>query len=487
MIKKTDLSAPVDLPDEGAQSPEVLPAVVITTEHGPVDDLKVDITIQDLSSVLVAPKGLEGDASGTVVNPELIYNPDSYLDSLPYYDWQRIHPVYLPKGKELTGLAQLTVRGLLAFFKVKHPEVEGEPMIFTYEKLLKDSTVQFFRFQFVDDASYTYAMDADHVEFFTSNMCGSDYTWWADRTNFNKDMLEVTMWGRMGHAQQVYPQCVSKLPIELPLAFLRAPRVGPMDHLKNGAFIQLDSVITRFRKEFHERLGEVTRLARKVGLLIKNKDHDLYLSFKGVDFMRQINVGIDRVYPKLPESGEIELGDAVINDEDWADHGRIVQVNIKRIANAGKHLNKMIDRYRLQLPEEEFIQLEFAKELKMQLMASSHFMERIYGFTAQYGMEQVQKVASEVVQKLEAKGGNIGLDLNEWVVYQYHDDNAVPTAITEDELDFKTHLFNRYTVSFIDALYAFLLDAHHPMIRPYDYREVVTEDDGIAIGTIRQV
>jgi hypothetical protein len=483
MIKETDLSVPTDLPDEGTQSPEALPLAVVKTEHGPVDDLKVDITIQDLSSVVVLPKELEGIKTPAEWDPAMAEAPHTFKQTF----MRQMHPVYLPKGKELHGLAKLTVRGLLEFFKVKHPEVEGEPIIYTYEGLVKESEVQYFRYQFADGTSYTYAMDKNHVEFFTSNMCGSDYTWWADRENFNADMLEVTMFGRTGYPVQVYPHCVSKLPIELPIEFFYAADVGPMDHLRNGAFIQLDSVITRFRKEFHERLGEVTRLARKVGMLIKNKDHDLYLSFKGVDFMRQINIGFDRVYPLLPESGELELGDVVIDENDWAEFGRIVQVNVKRIAVAGKHMNKMINRYRDQLDSDEYIQMQFAKELKMQLMASSHFMERIYGFTAQFGMDMVEQVAADVVERLNNKGGNIGLDLNEWAVYQYHDDNSKPTEIVEPGLDFKTNLYNRYTVSFIDALYAYLLNAHHPLIRPYDHREIITEDDGIAIGTIRQV
>ena len=477
MIKKTDLPTPTDLPDEGSQNS---------------GDLKVDLTIQDLSSVVVLPVEQPGEERVNVVDigrgrlHPFTYNTESYLDTIPHYDMQRIYPVYLPDGKELADKPQLIVRGLLAFFKAKHPEVEETPVILTYEKLLNDSTVKFFRFQFNDNGSHTYAMDTAHVESFTSNMCEGDYTPWADSKNSNKEMLEVTIWGRMGHPQQVYPQRVSKLPIELPIEFLRAPRIGPMDHLHSGDFIQLAEVMEVFTKEFHERLGRVTHLAQKIGYLATGKDHDLYLTFKGTDQMTKINVGLEKVYPLLPESGELELGDNPINLEDWASSGKVIQVNVKRVAHATKQINKMIEGFRGRISADPVIQQLFNEILKHQLMAASHFMKQIYAFSGVDGKALVEQVADDMIRKLTAKGGRIGLDVNSWVVWEYHDE-GMPTKVEDPELDFLKTVRDRYLESFMTALYARLLDSFNPYIKPYDYRETVLEDDGITVGSMRQV
>jgi hypothetical protein len=343
--------------------------------------------------------------------------------------------------------------------------------IFRYAGMDGDQEVTWFRFQ-VGEQSRSFVVLTKDVPTFLGQMTEENPMEWTHK--------------RRQSAKGFFLN-VTQAPIELPLSFFPFSfDKDPIDDLFDGDFTQVHEVVARLNEDLRGRLAELNRIAMKLADLIKEKDHDLYLSFKGVNGLKAMNVALDRVYPKLPESGEIVLGDEPINIFEWSNYSKIVQVNIKRISHGTRQINRMFEKYRALINPHPMIQEIFDTNLKEQLMASSHFLNRVYGFSPTYGVKYMEEVANEVIGKLNAHGGAIGLDLNEWVVYEYHETGR-PTPIESEELDFKKQILNSYTQSFVDALYGYLLDVQNPYIKPYTYREVVAGDDGIEIGTIRQV
>lgn len=343
--------------------------------------------------------------------------------------------------------------------------------IFRYAGMDGDQEVTWFRFQ-VGEESRSFVVLSKDVPTFLGQMTEEDPMVWTHKRRASAKGFGLN---------------VTQAPIELPLSFFPFSFAkDPIDDLFDGDFTQVKEVCERLNEDLRGRLGELNRIALKLADLIPQKDHDLYLSFKGVNGLKQMNVALDRVYPKLPESGEIVLGDEPINIFEWSAYSKVVQVNVKRISHGTRQINRMFDKYRALINPHPMIQELFDTNLKEQLMASSHFLNRVYGFSAAYGVKYMEEVANEVISKLNAHGGNIGLDLNEWVVYEYHEEGR-PTPIESEELDFKKQILNSYTQSFVDALYGYLLDVQNPYIKPYTYRTVVEGDDGIEVGTIRQV
>jgi hypothetical protein len=343
--------------------------------------------------------------------------------------------------------------------------------IFRYAGMDGDQEVTWFRFQ-LGDQSRSFVVLSKDVPTFLGQMTEENPMEWTHKRRASAKGFGLN---------------VTQAPIELPLSFFPFSFAkDPIDDLFDGDFTQVKEVCERLNEDLRGRLGELNRIALKLADLIPQKDHDLYLSFKGVNGLKEMNVALDRVYPKLPESGEIVLGDEPINIFEWSAYSKVVQVNVKRISHGTRQINRMFDKYRALINPHPMIQEIFDTNLKEQLMASSHFLNRVYGFSAAYGVKYMEEVANEVISKLNAHGGNIGLDLNEWVVYEYHEEGR-PTPIESEELDFKKQILNSYTQSFVDALYGYLLDVQNPYIKPYTYRTVVEGDDGIEVGTIRQV
>jgi hypothetical protein len=393
------------------------------------------------------------------------------LHSLP-----QIFPVH-------DGRITPTIASLIKFFtlavKVETSSVDTDGTIlfpsglriFRYAGMDGDQEVTWFRFQ-VAEQSWSFVVLTKLIPEFMVAMEGPEPMAWTHQRR---------------HSAKGFNLNVTQAPIELPLSFFPFSfDKDPLDDLFDGDFTQVKEVCERLNEDLRIRLGEINRIALKLADLIGQKDHDLYLSFKGVNGLKEMNVALDRVYPKLPESGEIVLGDEPINIFEWSGYSKVVQVNVKRISHGTRQINRMFAKYRALVSQHPAIQELFDANLKEQLMASSHFLNRVYGFSAAYGVKYMEEVANDIIGKLNAHGGSIGLDLNEWVVYEYHETGR-PTPIEDETLDFKKQILNSYTQSFVDALYGYLLDVPNPYIKPYTYREVVEGDDGIEVGTIRQV
>lgn len=370
---------------------------------------------------------------------------------------------------------------LLKFFHDKHGDQSIIPSMWVYEGFVGELHAKFVRFSVSDTVNFTYLTEPRNYDRVINVLSGGE-----DEEGLQVDhlMFRNKRYWQVGHPNGI-PMAIAA-PIELPMSCYACPFESELDSLFDGDFTHLEEIKERFSVKFREYLHKATELAQKVGYLIYEKNHDLILSFKGVDKITKLNIGLDRVYPLLPESGEIEVGDKVLTTNDWKDYATNIQVSVKRIITLNKYVNRSIEGFRNMLAQHPFILKQWDEHVKTELMASSHFLKVIYSAQPEYVHGLVMEVANEVLTTLHEHGGNIGLDLNDWTVYSY-DGIGRPKPLVTPEMKFADKLYKRYTDSFISALYAYLLRCQSPLIKPYTYREVVSVDDGIAVGTVRQV
>jgi hypothetical protein len=429
-------------------------------------EVAIDLANKGFVNIPALWEGQEVPHDGLVVNNMTMIYP------LPY----RAHPY----TNDLTPAAQRRNDGLVKFFTVLVPVQPQQLCIFTYQGLVGEEEVRFIRYQTEAD-SYTFAVRESRFERWMEAVLDDESLGWCLETNPVQAMKDRGMLLN-----------VSKLPIEYPLSFFQTPMFekDPMDDLVNGDFIALENLSEKLKMQITGKLRDATMKANVFVNANVEKDHDLYLVFKAQNNFKSLSITLDKVAPLLPESGQVALGENGTTIFEWnGTPDKKALVAAKQINNCEKQVNRLIATTRAMLSQHPIIQQGFDEKLKVILYAATHFTKRIYGFGAEYGKQMVQDVANDVIRKLTTKaatGANIGLDLNSWITWEYHE-GTHPTRSEDPEVDFVNTLFNRYTESFIEALYAFLINTGNPLIRPYDYREVADLSDGIPLGTIRRV
>jgi hypothetical protein len=379
----------------------------------------------------------------------------------------------------LSSVSERRNAGLVKFFMDLVPTPPEQLSIYTYQGLVDEEEVRYVRFQ-TEANSHTFVVRESRFERWMEAVLDDATIEWCVQPQALQSMKD-----------RGFMLNVSKLPIEYPMSFYQTPMFekDPMEGLVNGDFIAVENLTEKLKLTISNKLGLATLKANVLVNADIEKDHDLYLAFKAIDNFKHLNVTLDKVYPKLPENGQISLGEDPTTIFEWNGKDKKVLVAVKQINNYRNQINREIDGVRAIISQHPVIQAVFDDKLKTILYAASHFTKRIYGFGIGYGKALVQEVANDVIRKLTAKsatGVNIGLDLNSWIVWEYKP-GVPPERITEEDLDFVNTLFNRYTEGFIEALYAFLINLGNPLIKPYDYREVADLSDGIALGTIRRV
>lgn len=374
---------------------------------------------------------------------------------------------------------------LESFFKAHVKDFDNNLSweIVKYHGFAQKTEVLYIRLEY-NNGSKTLVVENKRFKSFIEACLAGDWAF-AYEPNPNKDMVDK---GFINQITVFRTQVADGVYIELPRSALGVMDHSELDKFTNGDFITFQTQVDSLRNHINLNVAEATRLSQKLGILTKKKDHDLYLSFKGVDGYTKINISLDRVYPLLPEGGELEInvlgGDCL---ESWKDHDPIIFKNVRQIVNLGNSVNKKIIRMGELINSDPYFQGLWKEEVKIQLLAASHYMRKIYTFQAQDDIPLLEEVTNEIIRKLTNHGGNIGLDLNEWIVWSYPEDGSVPVKVTDPELQFYENIFHRYTESFTEALYGRLLNVNNPLIRPYQYREVITEDDGIVEGSMRRI
>lgn len=257
--------------------------------------------------------------------------------------------------------------------------------------------------------------------------------------------------------------------------------------LTNGDFKLMDGFKKQFVARFDSMVSEATHLAVTLKDKVKFKDHNLMLAFKANESFTGILIGLDKIFPKFPEGGQVECGLTPIDPAEWAKEGDNVQVVIRKLIKLNTKINNMILKILMDLPDNEWCRQTFLTLVKERMIASSHFLKELYQANPTDIRPYVESKANEILGALNERGGNIGLDLTSWVVYQYFTDGRPPVPLVADGLNFKQELYNMHTERFMEVLYQYLFHVRSPFIRPYVHRVVADLSDGIPVGSIRPV
>lgn len=280
---------------------------------------------------------------------------------------------------------------------------------------------------------------------------------------------------------------LSRAPIEYPAAMLQPADSHPQDDMTQNDFRRIADYIPMLRDSIAKRVKEITDKANRFVEASRHRDHDLHLTFKMVgEHFNEFAVRFDKVYPKVPKGG-LFLGEGAKCEIDIHPDDTLTHNVFNRILVLEKSINRDIRRYERLGEFTEAGLKAFRQEVKTLLYAASHFSKRLYPFDGVHGRQMLEKVADEILRKLHAVGGNIGLDISSWICWQYYEDTTIPPTIRTDEgLDFKEDILNSYTESFINHLTGVLMDIQSPYVRPYSYVVKADPSDGIKVGSIRR-
>lgn len=407
---------------------------------------------------------------------------DSAL-SFGYMQWdgrfptiQQIYPVvnrlHRPEPL-LTPEAKRANDGLIRFYEDLFKEVPEELAIYTYLGMAGSVELRWVRFQ-TNEKSYTFAVrSADFGRWMEAVLDLKDPNWMVS----DNDSVEMKERGLDVN--------VSKLSIELPFSYYQTDfGKHPIDELYDGDIKVLASGLERLKETMINKLKEATK---ETNILVNahcKQDHDLYLVFKAKPGFKHLDVLLEKVEPVFENQEGISLGDKASLPAEWESVSKKAANAVKRIYILGKQINKAIDATRALVSQHPIIQQEFDQWIKTNLFAAGHFTKLVYGFRGEDNPALVNKHANEIIRALTYKGGKIGLDLNSWITWEY-EEGKIPTRSKDPEVDFADNLHKKYTESFIQALYNFLMASGNPYVRPYDYREAADMSDGIAIGSIR--
>lgn len=445
-----------------------------------------------LDGGVIARKAPE-QASGFVMNWDHVQEgiPEHYVPNMAftsmthYYPWHKetIITDYVVKIEEGTfeAIAKLN-KAFRNFLSVVRADVKGTGCVMTYEGMINFTEVTFIRFNLDRVNSITYVVVSDKLELFVEAWSR------ADQSEENKQM--AINWTRLPVANKDmvdrrYRRNVTQIALELPHQWLLLGDDTTFDGLVNGDFQIIESQMTTFNKRLRQLLKEATIQSSALIRTVTNKDHSLILGFRATNTYDNIRISLDKIPAKLP-NGEINIGENEIVLEDWEPQGAQTVSVVRKVKKYETRINKLIRDTLVHIKDHPYIRKQFAENLRTQLIASSHFIKEVYAIGIDAAQPLVNELAEDIVNKLSAHGGNIGLDLNSWIVYQYHDDNSKPTPLVTDELNFKAEIFEKYLDRFMDYLGAFLQNVKSPYIRPYTHRVLVEEDDGVAIGSVRR-
>ena len=385
----------------------------------------------------------------------------------------RIYPIDQDRSYDMP--TQLFITAMLKFYKVLTPNGGDDISIFTYKGIAGSDELLWVRFE-TPAGPASFVILESNTERWVQACLEDETLGWCTQGNLNKAMQARDM-----HLN------VSKALYEFPISYFMVEfGAHPMDELYSGDYEVYENGIARLKVSVWDRLREITDFTAALNVSVKRKDHDLYLVFKATPDFAKMNVILEKVSPILPGTGEISLGEnpAALFVPEAGD--KRTELTVKKIMVLGKQINERINKTKKLISQHPIIQAEYAQFVKTMLLAATHFMKLVYKFRGDDGVELVEAEANNILRALQDHGGNVGLDLNSWYVWEYNGTEK-PVRITAPELNFNELLHTKFTESFVEALYAYLLNLGSPLTRPYHYREEVDVTDGIEIGSVRRV
>lgn len=366
------------------------------------------------------------------------------------------------------------VEGLTSFITTLLKQEIETLLVYTYQGMEKGTELTNLRFQ-VNDQSFTFIMLASNFERFLDAVLEEESMEWCFRANNNPALQSRDCWLNLSRVNPT---------TDIPLHWLTTPDLvkDPFGDVTQEDFITYGNALGRLDKTINEHVKEAIGKTNTFVVDNVKRDHDLYIVFRAVDDYQSLAVNIEQVYPVLPESGLIDLGNNPL--ANWVNDNKASNLAFKKIQVIAKHVNRDINVVKDMVKDKPYFADDFKQWIKTKLLATSHFSKDVYRFEMEGDEALVNKVANDIVRKLTYKGGNIGLDLNSWVVWSYEQGKA-PVKVTDEELDFLNILQSKYTESFVMALYNFLINLGNPYIRPYNHQVPADAKDGIEVGSIR--
>lgn len=371
------------------------------------------------------------------------------------------------------------------FFTTVKPNALAVGCVMVYAGFQGDTEVSYIRFERDHVDPITFVLRADSFGFFID-------LWYDGVANPVRQQTAIG-WCREdnnspGMIARGNKKMINQISLEYPLSWIRdMPETHKWDDMTNGDFKRTEDVIAAFNGRFDRFIAIATKQAERIAPRVKKRDHSLMLVFKGNEDLTRLVIGLDRVPGRLPDSGEFSLGDSPINLDEWAPLGNDVLVAVRKITKVSQWVDQLIQESYKALPQCVYSKEEMDKVVRTRLLASSHFMKELYPISSVDVQPYVEKVANEVMTALHDHGGNIGLDLNSWRVYEYPADGSPAIPMVKPELDFRKKVFDQHTDRMVEIIYAYMYTIRSPYLRPYANRVAASLSDGIPIGSIRQV
>lgn len=378
-----------------------------------------------------------------------------------------------------------TCKALATFFTTVKPNALATGCVMVYQGFNGDTPVTYIRFERDSVDPITFVLRADSYDRFLQLWLKADQSAEAKQNAVNWCLEDNVDPGMQSRGNRKFINQCSKT---FPLDWFRTDMFAKheYDGLVNGDFQLIEDTIKVFDSRFDRYIAIATKQAERVAPKIKHRDHNLVLVFKGNDDLTKLTVGMDKVPPCLPENGEFHLGMRPIDLNDWTNESNEVIVGIRKVSKVSQWIDQLIEESYKSLPDHPYAQGKFREAVRTRLFASSHFIKELYQMNPSDVKGYVEKVANDIVTALNNHGGNIGLDLNSWKVWQYSDNGMPPVPLVTEELNVRKNVFDIHVDRFMDILRSYLYTLKSPYIRPYANVVLADKSDGIPIGSIRQ-
>lgn len=383
----------------------------------------------------------------------------------------------------------------LTMFTTLRPDVVGDTTdVYVYPHWYRGMETTSIRFQLEKEgvkSSVTYNLLSVHVNLLKQKIRESNYEWMLS-PNKDLDLSVYSIGSRSYHSLKNNQFLIHPFSLNLSISLIELPiEVMLADHsseemkdLTVGDFKHLD---IRFQK-FASIVGESTKQIHANFRVIQadmnlKRDHDLYFAFNtNLDTLR-IETCLTKVQPRL-DDGEVVINNTPIDITDFSDWSAMSQVSVQTIINAGENMNERLKAYMEEAGDNPVLK-DYAKEMvKASFVMLSQASHQVYKFDGEDGKALVESFANKILTDLEAMEGVVGLDLNSWHLYDYTD----PTNVVRiREVAFIDELLDCHTPSFVDALYAHMLNIPDPLLRPYSEIIAVAPEHvkDHAVGSIR--
>jgi len=297
-------------------------------------------------------------------------------------------------------------------------------------------------------------------------------------------------------------QAMELMPYEFPKGWLAPADSHPLDGFTQSDLWQIDAGVSKLSEKIARQIKEILSVSRRLLPLTNERVYDLYMSFNAsAEDTCRFKLRFDRIYPKLPEPAEGEDMSPIIigiqpefglEPNDNPTYNQVVSKLRTHERSVNQEIEKVIRGSRLKGAALELLR----KEITSILMATSHYTGKVFSYDGQHGVELLDKVANDILDKLYhyRKGADtstrrdLRLDISSWFVWEYPEGGGQPIRAPEPELDFRTKILEGYTESFTDLLGPLLIDSGHAdVISPYKHHVKADMSDGRAIGSMVRV